>query len=165
MALGILFSGVASAFTAVTSGNWSSAATWGGTAPGANVSNADIIIPAGITVTLDQDVTFTGLLNQFQVAGTLSSTSMNNVNITLGVLSGGGTISIRKITFSNLATATFTGAMTVNEFMNSTNSLAFVATLNVTDSLHLDNGTLNVNSNGNLSVMNNSTIKVKDGVL
>lgn len=165
IAVGILISGAANAFTAVTSGNWSSAATWGGTAPGANVSNADIIIPAGITVTLDQDVTFSGLLNQFQVAGTLSSNSMNNVSISLGVLSGGGTIAIRKISFTNFATATFTGTMTVNEFMNSASTLAFVAALNVSDSLHLDNGTLTMNTNGNLSVMNNGTIKVRDGVL
>lgn len=165
IALGILFSGVANAFTAVTSGNWSSAATWGGVAPGTNVSGADIIIPAGLTVTLDQDVTFGGLLNQFQVNGTLSSSSMNRLTLNLGVLSGTGMISIRKVVFTNLATATYAGTMTVNEFMNSANTLAFVATLNISDSLHLDNGVLNINTNGNLSMLNSSTVKVKDGFL
>ena len=165
VAVGILFSGAANAFTAVTSGNWSSAATWGGVAPGSTILNADIIIPAGITVTLDQNVTFTGLLNQFSVIGALSSTSMNNVTINSGVFTGSGMVSIRKITFANVATAAYTGSMTVNEFMNSASSLAFVATLNVMDSLHLDNGTLNVNNNGTLAIMNNATIKVRDGVL
>lgn len=165
IALGMMISGAANAFTAVTSGNWSSAATWGGVAPGPNVSNADIIIPAGISVTLDADVAFSGILNQFQVTGTLTSASMNKLTINVGVLSGSGVISIRKVVFANLATATFAGTMNVNELVNSSSSLAFVAVANVSDSLMLDNGSLNINTNGNLTLMGNSTVKVGDGTI
>ena len=165
IALGILISGAANAFTAVTSGNWSSAATWGGIAPGNNVSSADIIIPSGITVTLDADVTFSGLLNQFQVNGTLSSSSMNKLTLTLGVLSGAGNISIHKVVFANIATATFAGTMAVDELHNSTSSLAFVATANVADSLVLETGSLMLNTNSNLSMMSNGTIRVNSGSL
>ncbi len=163
LALGMLISGSLSAFTAVTSGNWSSAATWGGSAPGSTVSNNDVIIPAGITVTLDQDVTFSGLLSTFSVSGTLSSTSNNWVLLTQGALAGGGTISIHRIAFSNLATASFSGSMTVSEFVNSSSILGFVSTVNVTDSLILADGSLSLNNNSNLTMMSNSTIKVDDG--
>ena len=40
---------MAATYTATTSGNWSSAGTWGGTAPSFNITGADVvIIPLGI---------------------------------------------------------------------------------------------------------------------
>lgn len=39
--------------TAATSGNWTSTATWGGSLPG---TNARVLIPAGITVTVDSEI-------------------------------------------------------------------------------------------------------------
>ncbi len=162
--IGIFISSIASAFTAVTSGNWSSPATWGGVAPGSTVLNADIIIPAGITVTLDADVTFTGLINVFNVTGTLSSTTMNNLTITQGAMVGSGMVSIHKINFTNTATAGFTGSMTVGEFMNSS-VLGIVATANVTDSLIMEGGSLSLNANSSLTMMSNSTIRVGNGSL
>lgn len=165
LALSLLFSGAASAFTAVTSGNWSSAATWGGVAPGSSVIGADIIIPAGVTVTLDQNVIFTGVANTFSVSGTLTSSTNNNLNITQGSLVGNGTISIRKIMFTGLTTTAFAGTLTVNEMMNSITALGFVGTANVTDSLILEAGSLLLNTNSNLSLMSGSTIKVNNGTM
>ncbi len=165
MILAVLFSGAANAFTAVTSGNWSSAATWGGVAPGSTVLSADIIIPAGITVTLDTDVIFTGIANSFSVAGTLSSSTNNSLTITQGALVGNGTIAIRKIMFNGLTTTAFAGTITVNEMSNSISSLAFVGTANIIDSLLLEAGSLMLNSNSNVILMTGSTIKVNNGTL
>ncbi|MES2679545.1 MAG: T9SS type A sorting domain-containing protein [Bacteroidota bacterium] len=165
MILAVLFSGAANAFTAVTSGNWSSAATWGGVAPGPNVVAADIIIPVGITVTLDTDVTFTGLANTFSVAGTLSSSTNNKLTITQGALVGTGNIAIRKIVFSGVTTTAFSGTIAVNEMVNSIAALGFVGTANIGDSLILDAGSLTLNNNGSLSLLSGSTVKVNNGTL
>lgn len=158
----VLICGVANAFTAVTSGAWSSAATWGGTAPGPNVSSNDIIIPSGITVNLDMDVTFSGVLNTFSVSGTLSGNA-NGVIMQSGTLSGNGTISILRLQFNSLSAAAFTGTMNLSRMVNSGLSLGFVAVANVTDSLILQAGSLVLNTNSNLTMMTGSTIRVNSG--
>lgn len=158
----LLFCGAASAFTAVTSGAWSSAATWGGTAPGPNVSSDDIIIPAGITVNLDMDVTFSGVLNTFSVSGALSGNA-NGVIMQSGTLGGNGTISILRLQFNSLSAAAFTGTMNLARMINSGLSLGFVAVANVTDSLILQAGSLVLNTNSNLTMMTGSTIRVNSG--
>lgn len=50
---------LAAEVTAVASGFWSNADTWGGTTPGAD---DDVLIPAGITVTLDANVECGGII-------------------------------------------------------------------------------------------------------
>ena len=56
--VGLSQTSLATTYTASANGNWSAAATWGGTAPGANITSADaIVIPLGTTVTLDENVT------------------------------------------------------------------------------------------------------------
>ncbi|MCD6065844.1 MAG: hypothetical protein K0S33_670 [Bacteroidetes bacterium] len=161
--LGIFFSTSAKAFTAVTSGNWSSTTTWGGIAPGTTVSNQDIIIPVGITVTLDQDVTFSGLISSFTVDGTLSSTSSNWVEMSSGQMTGDGTVSIRTLTFNTLSSCTFSGDLLVSKMVNRALSLTISAVANVGDTLFLEAGALTLGTNGNLTMATNSTIKVEDG--
>lgn len=164
LALGIFFSTAANAaFTAVTSGNWSSAATWGGIAPTATVSNQDITIPSGITVTLDADVTFAGLLNSFAVNGTLSNTTGNGITITQGALTGNGTISVNRLSFSTLGTSSFSGNLNLKKFVNSTTVLGITAIVNVSDTLELAGGNILLNTNANLTMMSNSTVKINNG--
>lgn len=151
------------AFTAVTSGNWSSAATWGGIAPTATVSAQDITIPAGLTVTLDADVTFSGLLNSFLVNGTLSSTTVNGITMTQGSLAGNGTISVNRISFNTLGNSSFTGNLNVKRFVNSTAILAIAAVVNVADTLVLESGNILLNTSANLTMLSNSTVKVNNG--
>ena len=152
-----------SAFTAVTSGNWSSSTTWGGPAPTGTVSNQDIIIPAGFTVTLDVDITFTGLLNSITVDGGLTNTSANGIIITQGSLIGAGTISIDNLSFTSLGNTAFLGNLNLKHLRNSTTSLAFAAIANISDTLDLEDGNLAVNTNGNLTMMSGSVVKVNDG--
>ncbi|MDP1802238.1 MAG: hypothetical protein Q8L81_12850, partial [Bacteroidota bacterium] len=163
VALGIFFSTAAHAFTAVTSGNWSNPTTWGGIAPPATVANQDIIIPVGITVTLDANVTFAGLLNTFNVAGVLTSTTTNWISITQGGLTGGGTISVNRINFSALGTTSFSGNLNLKRLTNSTAVLAFTAIANISDTLDLEAGNILLNTNGNLTMQSNSTVKVNTG--
>ncbi len=164
LALGIFFSTAASAaFTAVTSGNWSSASTWGGIAPTATVLNQDITIPSGITVTLDADVTFSGLLNSFVVNGTLSNTTGNGITMTQGALSGNGTITVNRLTFTSLGSCSFSGNLNLKRFINSAALLGLAAIVNVSDTLELESGNILLNTNANLTMISNSTVKVNNG--
>jgi hypothetical protein len=156
----------AHAFTAVTSGAWSSAATWGGVGPGSAVSNQDIIIPTGITVNMDVDVSFSGIVNTFTVDGTLNSSTSNNLIISAGTLAGSGTINIHRISFSGvLTTATFSGTMTLNSLQNLGATLAFTAVATISDTLDLDAGSLLLNTGSNLSMVAGSNVRVNSGTL
>jgi hypothetical protein len=154
------------AFTAVISGPWSSATTWGGLAPGATVSNQDIIIPTGITVDLDMDVTFSGLLNSFTVDGTLNSSSNSSVEITLGSFAGSGTVAINRLTFDGLLTAaTFTGSLDVNTLRNNGAAITMSAQANVADSLNLQAGSIILGTGSNLALLANAVVRVNDGTI
>lgn len=154
------------AFTAVTDGNWTDVATWGGTAPSGNVSNQDIIIPSGIDVNLDADVIFSGLLNSFTVDGTLTSTTNNQLSIQLGTFNGSGDIDIQRIQFSGILTSySFTGDLTVNTFINSGSALIIASQVTVSDTLNLDDGSLTLNTGANLTLNSNAMIIRNDGSL
>ncbi len=156
----------ASAFTAVTSGNWSSATTWGGVAPGSTVSNQDISIPSGITVTFDTDVNFSGLLNSFTVNGTLSSSSTNSLTMAQGAFAGAGTVNIDRIRFTGLlATMSYTGTMMVHHFENTAAILSIASSVSVNDTLNLDGGSITLTTGANLTMMMNGTILVNGGTL
>lgn len=154
------------ALTAVTDGNWSDPATWGGTAPTGNVSNQNINIPSGIEVNLDIDVVFSGLLNNFTVDGTLTSSSNKQLSIQSGTFSGSGDVDIQRIEFSGLlTTCTHSGDMTVNSFVNMGSILAITSQITISDSLNLDGGSLTLNTGANLMVEANATIVRNDGSL
>jgi len=154
------------AFTAVADGNWTNPLTWGGVAPSGNVSNQDIIIPSGMDVTLDIDVTFSGLLNNFTVDGTLTSSTNNQLSIQSGAFGGSGGVDIQRIVFGGiLTTFTYTGDMTVNTFVNTGSILGIGSQVTVSDTLNLDGGSLTLNTGANLIVNTNSVIVRNDGSL
>jgi len=155
----------AKAFTAVASGNWSSAATWGGTAPGAAVSGQDIVIPSSIHVVLDMDVTYSATINSFTVNGTLDNTSTNSLTLIQGELAGSGTIGVARLAFQTLATTSFSGIMTVKNLVNSGATLILASVANVADTLNLDAGSLLLNTGANLSLLANSTIRINGGTI
>lgn len=137
------------ALTAVMDGNWSDAATWGGTAPSGNVTNENIVIPSGIDVTMDMDVTFSGLLNNFTVDGTL--TGAHKLHIQLGTFTGSGDVDIDRIEFSGLlATCTHSGDLMVKTFEVSGSVLAITSQLTVSDTLYLEDGSLGLSTGANL---------------
>lgn len=154
------------AFTATTNGNWSDAATWGGVAPSGNVSNQDIIIPSGIEVNLDMDVTFSGLLNNFTVDGSLTSTTNNQLSIQSGTFSGSGDVDIHRIIFSGLLTAyTHSGDLMAGTFVNTGSVLTITSQMKVSDTLNLDGGSLTLATGSNLTIDTNAMIIRNDGSL
>jgi hypothetical protein len=162
----IFLSGHLMAFTAVLSGSWSSAATWGGIAPGATVSNNDIIIPNGLTVDMDMNVTFAGLLNSFTVDGTLNSSGSNSLTMSSGSFSGSGTVNIHRISFSGILTTTpFTGTMNLDDLENTGAILTFTSVVNIADTLNLDGGSILLNTSSNIIMMANSNVRVNNGSL
>ncbi|HYG50775.1 MAG TPA: T9SS type A sorting domain-containing protein [Flavobacteriales bacterium] len=163
VALTLIMTFNASAFTAVISGAWSNAATWGGIAPTGTVSGQDIIIPSGITVTMDTDVSFSGVLNNFTVNGVMNG-SAYNLTMVQGSFSGSGMVNIHKISFTNLlATMSYTGTLNVDEFDNNGAALSLAAVVNVADTLHLTAGSIALNTGANLTTLSNSTIKIDNG--
>jgi hypothetical protein len=170
--LGFLFliltvsSGRLWAFTAVTDGDWTNAATWGGTAPTGNVSGQDIIIPSGIEVNMDIAVSFSGLLNNFTVDGTLTSSTNSQLSIDGGSFGGSGDIDIQRIVFNGiLVSYSFSGDLTVNTFANMGSIIATTAQVTVTDSLYLDAGSFTLNTGSNLMLNANAKVVRNDGSL
>ncbi len=154
------------AYTAVTDGDWTNPATWGGVAPSGTVSNQDIIIPSGIDVILNTDVTFSGLLNNFTVDGTLSSTTDKQLTIQLGTFGGNGDIDIERIVFDGiLVSYSHTGDLTVGSFVNMGSALVMTSQVNVSDTLNLDGGSLTLNTGANLTINTNAMIVRNDGTL
>ncbi|TSJ41329.1 T9SS type A sorting domain-containing protein [Fluviicola chungangensis] len=164
--LTLISTGKLFAFTAVTDGDWTDPATWGGTAPSGNVSNQDITIPSGIDVNMNTNVTFSGLLNSFTVDGTLTSSTNSELSIQTGTFNGSGDVDIQRIVFTGLLVSySFSGDMTVNTFVNSGSIIAFTSQVTVTDSLHLDDGTLTLNTGSNLMLNANAKVVRNNGSL
>jgi hypothetical protein len=151
------------AFTAVTSGDWTNAATWGGVAPGANVTGQDIIIPNGITVTMDIDVTFNGLLNAFTVDGILNTSTNNGLVMESGAFGGDGDVNIQRLEFNLLSTSSFTGTLILKELVNDGALVTFTSDITVSDTLNLLSGTITLNTGANLAVQTNATVRRDDG--
>jgi len=155
----------AATYTAVTSGAWSSATTWGGVAPGTSIGTFDnVVINAGVTVTLDNDVEFSGLLTSLQVNGTLESSDYL-LDINNGVLSGNGTLNLENLRFGTGGTMTFTGTSSIDKLWSSSIAFDLVGHLDVNDSLFLDGGTFNLASGGALAFMSGSVVRIDDGAL
>jgi len=161
----ILYSSTLRAYTAVASGNWSNSATWGGTAPGATVSNQDIVIPYGITVGLDMDVSFSGLSNSFTVDGSIANAGTTGITLVQGTFSGSGSVAAHRVTFSSLAAVTFSGNMNLNVLVNEGAAVALGAVVTITDTLNLDAGSILLNTGGNMVLQTNSTVRVNNGSL
>lgn len=152
----------ATTYTAVANGNWSSAATWGGTAPGTTISGPDVIvIPATFTVNLDQNVTLNNLLASLAVSGTLSGNS--DLTITSGDLSQTGNVSVQTLTVGALGTITSTGTITADNFVNNQSLLGLTSHVNVNGMLTLSAGLLQLNTGSLLTIGNNATVNIAGG--
>ncbi|XOV67151.1 MAG: T9SS type A sorting domain-containing protein [Fluviicola sp.] len=157
----------AATFTAVSSGNWTSGATWsGGVAPGSNISSDDIIIPAGITVMLDTDVEFTGgPLSSMDVDGQLESMSENKLTMSLGDLSGSGTLILENLEFGAFGTMSFTGNADIEKMINSNASLVLTSAVSIADTITLEDGQILLSTGSNLTMNSNSVVKVNNGTI
>ena len=158
--VGIGFTSYATSYTAAVSGNWTSAATWGVTgSPAGNITAADaIIIPIGITVTLDTDVIMNNAGATLAVAGSLTGTL--NLSVTAGTLSGAGRVTANRLSVGAAGLITSTGTITANVFTNSALALSLTAPINVADSVILYSGVVNLGAGAIASLANNVTINL-----
>lgn len=164
----MLFAGknYAATITATVSGNWSSATTWSGGAAGSTVSGVDnIVIPAGITVTLDMDVQVTSVLSSISVSGNLNSTNSHSLMINSGTLSGNGNMNLYYLELGAIGGMSFTGGLTVNRFVTSATSLNLASQVTLVDTICLKAGTLTLGNGSSLNMNASSNIKVDDGTL
>lgn len=155
----------AATYTAAASGNWSDAATWGGSAPGNHLTFDNVVIPAGFTVTLDQDVEFDGgLLFSMQVNGTLASNSSSMFHLSSGSLTGNGDINLWYMKVSGLSTLAFTGDMDIERFVNDVAiNLNLGSHITVSDSLILRGGSLTFGNGSNLILETDAVIRRHGG--
>jgi len=166
--LGILFSGNAHAatYTAISSGVWSNSSIWsGGTAPGTTLGLLDqVIINNGVTVTLDQDVSF-NFGSTMQVDGSLISGSNENMlTVMLANISGSGSLDLKRLRFETGGTMTFSGTADVQKMWTSALSLQLASEFNLHDSLFLDAGTLNLASGSDFTLMSGSVLRIDNGL-
>ena len=151
-------------FTAVASGNWSSSATWGGSAPPFTLGATDqVTIGAGLTVTMDSVITVNGLLAQITVSGTLTSAT-NSLIVTTGTVTGSGTINANKVILNSGGTFSFSGSVSANTFTNSIASLSSTAMIMVNNTLNLT-GILSVQTGGSLTMGSGSVVNISGASL
>jgi len=165
IALGFaLFSSTANAtvYTAVASGNFSSAATWGGIVPAGLLTSDVVIIPSGINVTLTSIETISGTTS-LTVNGTLSAaTSAAPLILTSGTLAGAGTISVDSMVLGLTSGFTFTGSLISHRLTSTGAAIATAANVTVNNSLYLTSGTLTMAA-GTLTMGNYSHIVSSGG--
>jgi hypothetical protein len=163
--LNIAIQGFSTAFTAVSSGDWSNSATWGGTAPSFNNSADQVIIPSGITVTLDNDLVINGTTSLLTVNGVLISSSNTSLTSTYGTINGTGTINIGNAIFGTGTILSFAGNFTTNTLYSATQDLQVTANFLVHQTLTLASGTMKLNSGSTLALSDNATIVITAGQL
>ena len=158
-------SAMAATFTAVSSGNWTSETTWGGEAPGDLITSDDIIIPEGITVYLDTDVTVDGLFSSIDVDGVLEASGDDQLIISSGNLEGEGNIMLSYLAIESFGSMSFSGMAEIDEMVNSSASLVLSSTLNIADTLTLEDGNILLGAGANLGMHSESIVKVNEGTV
>jgi len=153
----------ATIFTAVASGNFSSALTWGGLIPGSLISTDVIIIPSGIDVVLDADAVFSGS-SSLMVNGSLVSSGSSALVVTSGALSGSGMIDVDSASLGLTSGFSFTGMLYANDLTSTGTDISTAASIWVRHNLHLAAGAMNVTS-GSLTLFNNSMITLSGGTI
>src|ERR1043165_5737301 len=152
-------------YTASATGQWSASATWaGGTVPPLNITGDQVIIPAGIVVTLDNNLAVNGALASLAVNGTLTSAASDTITLNTGAITGAGTLSPGTIILNAGSTLAFTGTLAVNTLINMSTGLQAVAHATISQALVLAN-TIAINTGGTLTMAANSTIVITGGAL
>ncbi len=150
-------------FTATASGNFTASSTWlGGSVPGFLLSTDVVIIPSGITVTLDTDVSFSGS-STLTVNGILTTGGgAHALTMSSGTLSGSGTINVDKMTLNLTSGISYTGSITANMLTSTGTNISSNTALTVNHTLQLNGGYLNM-TGGSLSVAAGTDINISGG--
>jgi hypothetical protein len=151
----------AAVFTATSSGSWSSSATWGGSAPGNNITLDQIIIPAGVQVLMDANVTVNGALSSIQVDGALQGGAYV-LTVVNGTVTGIGQMVVSQLVLNASASMAFTGSVSAGSLVNNGAALALAAEAIIENQLYLNGGTVVIGS-GSLALSSGTQIVVNGG--
>jgi fibronectin-binding autotransporter adhesin len=155
----------ATVYTANTSGNFTSAATWaGGVVPPSTIFTDQIVISSGVNVNLDTDLTVDGPFGQLDVQGIIHTTNNSDLTINLGTLTGGGNTTVDTLDINPGSTFSYTGMLTANT-INAATGFTSYADIMVNQTLNLTAGTLYLVSGGSLDAANDGTIVISGGLL
>nr|MBS0037824.1 hypothetical protein [Saprospiraceae bacterium] len=152
-------------FTAIASGDWSSSATWVGEAPGTNESDVQIIIPVGIDVILDSEVTLSGNSTVLDVDGELNSAANSSLTMSGGSITGSGSIILEELVLEGTAIVVFTGTLTTDVLESAVATLTLVADVVVNQALVLSEGILNLDTGGSMNLESDAVVEVSGGSL
>lgn len=148
-------------FTATSSGSWSSSATWGGSAPGNNITLDQIIIPAGVEVLMDAHVTVNGALSSIQVDGSLQGGAYV-LTVVNGAVTGIGQMVVSQLALGASASMAFSGSVSAGTLVNNGAVLALTAAATVQNQLQLNGGAVVIGS-GSLALGSGTQVVVNGG--
>lgn len=148
-------------FTATSSGSWSSSTTWGGSAPGNNITADQIIIPAGIQVLMDADVMVNGALSSIQVDGALEGGAYV-LTVVNGTVTGIGQMVVSQLVLDASASMVFSGSVSAGTMVNNGAALALAAAATIENELQLNGGAVVIGS-GSLELESGTQIVVNGG--
>lgn len=150
-------------FTAVASGNWSSTLTWGGVVPTLNNVGDVIIIPVGINVKMDGNITMDGVFSQMTIAGSLNADPGISLTMNGGNLNGSGSLTVDSLKLGGNAVLTYAGTISANTLVQQTSYVSLTAQLTVKRALNLNSGILAVSAGGSLTMGPNTMIEIAGG--
>ncbi|MCW3122295.1 MAG: hypothetical protein JWQ38_1787 [Flavipsychrobacter sp.] len=153
----------AATYTAVLSGNFNSALTWGGSAPGALLTTDNVIIPAGVVVTMTGTEVFSGT-SSLTVLGTLATAPGATLVMTSGALAGTGSIAADSMVLGLTSGFSYTGSLTTRKLTSLGATIATAANVKVAKLLTLASGALTVGA-GTLTMGSASVIDVAGGTI
>jgi len=155
----------AATYTAILSGSFSNTATWsGGIVPPLQLQlGDDVIIPSGITISLDQNLEIASS-SSLDVDGALTGGTGYALILTSGTLSGTGSIDVDSFAAAFTSGFSFTGSLTTNALHSTNANINSAATIVVDNTLYLAGGTMTMAA-GSLALSNNATIVVDGGVI
>lgn len=154
----------AAVFVASTSGSWSSAVTWGGLAPGDDISNHQVVISPGVTVSMDSDITLNGPAGSIQIYGSLDGGSSYDLIVSNGTVLGSGQIHVGEFDLSGSGNLAFTGSIESSSLITSNSSFSLESDVVIEDQLVV-NGSVLSSAGGNVTLESGSTIIINDGEL
>lgn len=155
----------AATFTALASGNFSAGTTWvGGIAPAFLLATDVVVIPSGITVTLDNNATLNGALGGLTVNGSLVSSNNSHLTLNTGTLSGAGTINVDSLALAISSGVNYTGSITARAISSTGATVSSNANITATGMLDLKSSALNINS-GSLTLGAGATLRRSGGSL
>ncbi len=160
LATGISYGAV---FTAIASGSWSTASTWGVAIPPFDLTTDQVVIPAGINVTLANNLSVNGPAGAVAVEGTLSSG--NIISVGLGAVTGAGNINVESLVFETGSVFAFTGTVVANSVTNYSLSIQTYAAFTVNQTITLMAGVLDLYFGSAMNFGNNATINIAGGTI